>query len=300
MVETEHLAAVLAALPDPAFLLSEHGRYLAVYGGRDARYYHDGSGLVGACISDLIEKDKAQWFLDQIDRALQTHGLHVVEYELSNKDVKGLPDSGPADPLWFEGRIQALDFFVDNARVVLWVASNITPRHALEERLRAHGETDALTGLFNRRRLTQELDTNFQAFARYGTTTTVLLMDMDHFKAINDAHGHLAGDEALIAVANACRAHLRSTDIACRIGGDEFVIVLPHTSAVQAKEFANRLRKEVKLDLHRFAVRGTTPTISAGVTQMGNNDSSYEDTLKRADSALYSAKASGGDAVLVV
>lgn len=300
MVETGHLAAVLAALPDPAFLLSEHGRYLAVYGGKDARYYHDGSALVGAYISDLIEKEKAQWFLDQIDCALQTHALHVVEYELSNKDVKGLPDTGPADPIWFEGRVQALNFLIDNTRVVLWVASNITPRHTLEERLRAHSETDELTGLFNRRRLTQELDTNFQAFVRYGTTTTVLLLDMDHFKSINDTHGHQAGDAALLAVANACRAHLRSTDIACRIGGDEFVIVLPHTSAVQAREFANRLRKEVKLDLHRFAVKGMTPTVSAGVTQMNNNDNSYEDTLKRADAALYAAKASGGDNVLVV
>lgn len=300
MLATEHLADVLAALPDPAFLLSEHGRYLAVYGGRDTRYYHDGSGLVGACISDLIEQEKTRWFLAQIAYALQTRALHVVEYELSNQDVKGLPDTGPAEPIWFEGRIQALDFLVQGERVVLWVASNITHRHALEERLRAHSDTDELTGLFNRRRLTQELDTNFQAFARYGTTTTVLLLDMDHFKCINDTHGHLAGDEALVAVANACRAHLRSTDIACRIGGDEFVIVLPHTSAVQAKEFANRLRKEVKLDLHRFAVKGSTPTVSAGVTQMNNNDSSYEDTLKRADAALYAAKASGGDNVLVV
>ncbi|TXI71543.1 MAG: sensor domain-containing diguanylate cyclase [Limnohabitans sp.] len=300
MFPKEHLAEVLAALPDPAFLLSEQGRYIAVFGGKDARYYHDGSGLVGACISDLMESRKAQWFLDKIARALQTRALQVVEYELSNKDVKGLPDTGPEEPIWFEGRIQALDFLVQGERVVLWVASNITERHALEARLRAHSETDALTGLFNRRRLTQELDNHFQAFARYGTTTTVLLMDMDHFKAINDTHGHLAGDEALVAVARACRAHLRSTDIASRIGGDEFVIVLPHTSAIQAKEFANRLRKEIKLDLHRFAVNGVTPTVSAGVTQMNNNDSSYEDTLKRADSALYAAKASGGDSVLVV
>lgn len=300
MLANEHLSAVLAALPDPAFLLSEQGQYLAVYGGKDARYYHDGSGLVGACISDLIAPEKAQWFLDQIGTALQTRALLVVEYELSNKDIKGLPDTGPAEPIWFEGRVHALDFLVQGERVVLWVASNITHRHALETRLRAHSETDELTGLFNRRRLTQELDANFQAFARYGTTTTVLLLDMDRFKDINDTHGHHAGDEALVAVANACRAHLRSTDIASRIGGDEFVIVMPHTSAVQAKEFANRLRKEVKLDLHRFAVNGVTPSVSAGVTQMNNNDSSYEDTLKRADAALYAAKAGGGDSVLVV
>lgn len=300
MFPNEHLAEVLAALPDPAFLLSEQGRYIAVFGGKDARYYHDGSGLVGASISALIVPQKAQWFLDQIAHALQTRALHIVEYELSNKDVKGLPEAGPEEPIWFEGRIQALDFLVQGERVVLWVASNITERHALEAQLRMHSETDVLTGLYNRRRLAQELDAHFQAFARYGTATTVLLLDMDHFKAINDTHGHQAGDMALVAVANACRAHLRSTDIASRVGGDEFVIVLPHTSAAQSKEFANRLRKEIKLDLHRFAVNGVTPTISAGVTQMGHKDTSFEDTLKRADSALYAAKASGGDTVLVV
>lgn len=300
LITQEQLTEVLAALPDPAFLLSEQGRYLAVYGGKDARYYHDGSGLVGASIHDLIAPDKAQWFLDKIASALQTRALLVVEYELSSKDVKGLPDAGPQEPIWFEGRIQALNFLVQGERVVLWVASNITERHALETRLRMHSETDALTGLFNRRRLTQELNTHFQAFARYGTATTLLLLDMDHFKAINDTHGHQAGDMALVAVANACRAHLRSTDIASRIGGDEFVIVLPHTSAAQSKEFANRLRKEIKLDLHRFTVDGVPPTISAGVTQMGNKDNSFEDTLKRADAALYAAKASGGDSVLVV
>lgn len=300
MVETGHLASVLAALPDPAFLLSEHGRYLAVYGGKDARCCHDGSSLVGTSLHDFIAPEKAQWFLDQIGLALQTRTLHVVEYELSSRNSRGLPGTGSEDPVWFEGRIQALDFLVQGESVVLWVASNITERHALEARLRAHSETDALTGLFNHRRLTQELDTHFQAFARYGTTTTVLLLDMDRFKAINDTHGHHAGDMALVAVANACRAHLRSTDIASRMGGDEFVIVLPHTSAVQAKEFANRLRKEIKLDLHRFAVRGVTPTVSAGVTQMASRDNVFEDTLKRAEAALHTAKASGGDNVLVV
>ena len=123
---------------------------------------------------------------------------------------------------------------------------------------------------------------------------------MDHFKSINDTHGHHAGDEALLAVTRACRAHLRSTDIASRIGGDEFVIVLPHTSAVKAREFAQRLRKEIKMDLHHFAVEGVAPTVSAGLTQISNADTSYEGTLKRADAALYAAKAAGGDNVLLV
>ena len=169
MIPTDQLAAILAALPDPAFLLSETGRYVAIYGGKDARYYHDGSGLVGARITDLIHREKADWFMAQIAHALQHDGLLVVEYELSNHDVKGLPDTGPNEPIWFEGRVQALDFQVEQERVVLWVASNITARHALETRLRENSDTDPLTGLFNRRRLVQEMESHYQAFARYGT-----------------------------------------------------------------------------------------------------------------------------------
>src|SRR5690606_34481777 len=127
---------VLEALPDPSFILSRSGKYIGVFGGRDTRYYHDGSGLVGLYISDLIKPEKATWFLGQIASALESRGLLIVEYELSNKDVAGLDDDGPKESIWFEGRIQSLDFLVDDEQVVLWVASNISERHTLERKLR--------------------------------------------------------------------------------------------------------------------------------------------------------------------
>src|SRR5690606_37447882 len=110
---------VLAALPDPAFILSRSGKYIEVFGGRDTRYYHDGTGLIGQYIADLIKPEKANWFLMQIASALESGNLRIVEYELSNKDVKGLDDDGPKEPIWFEGRIQSLDFVVDDEEVVL-------------------------------------------------------------------------------------------------------------------------------------------------------------------------------------
>lgn len=151
MINVEQMALVLEALPDPAFVLSRSGKYIAVFGGRDTRYYHNGSDLVGLYVADLIKPDKANWFLDQIDQAMASRKLLVVEYELGNRDVKGLPDEGPEQPIWFEGRIQALGFPVDGEDVALWVASNISERHELEVRLREQSDTDQLTGLFNRR-----------------------------------------------------------------------------------------------------------------------------------------------------
>lgn len=293
MINVEQMALVLEALPDPAFVLSRSGKYVAVFGGRDTRYYHNGSGLVGLYISDLIKPDKANWFLDQIDQALASRNLLVVEYELGNRDVKGLPDEGPEQPIWFEGRIQALGFPVDGEDVVLWVASNISERHNLEVRLRALSDTDQLTGLFNRRKLEQDLRLHFESFARHSVPTSILMFDLDNFKRINDTQGHSVGDEVIQAVANICRSSLRKTDTACRFGGDEFVIALPNTGQQQAMQFAQRMHDLLGQELSRFSVEGIGVSASMGATTMLAEDRSYQDTLKRADLVLYEAKSRG-------
>lgn len=298
MNSNEEMTAILGALPDPAFVITRSGKYVAVFGGRDTRYYHDGSGLVGQSIADVIESGKAEWFLELIDRALQSGTLVVEEYELSNRDVKGLPDQGPEAPIWFEARIQALDFRVEDEPVVLWVASNISERHELEIKLRELSETDQLTGLANRRRLERELVLQYETFLRHGAPTSILMFDLDNLKKINDVRGHHAGDETIRAVSDICRSELRKTDTACRFGGDEFVIVLPNTEYEQATQFAERLRRVFRNGLSRFSVGDAAATTSIGVTSMTRSDRSYEDTLRRADDALYEAKGLGKDRVV--
>ncbi|MGV3743365.1 MAG: GGDEF domain-containing protein [Burkholderiaceae bacterium] len=298
MINLEQMSLVLEALPDPAFILSRSGKYLAVFGGRDTRYYHDGSSLVGQTISDLIKLEKANWFLEQIARALEYRKLIIEEYELSNRDVKGLDDDGPKDPIWFEGRIQALNFLVDDEEVVLWVASNISERHILEGRLRELSDTDQLTGLFNRRKLEHDLTLHYESSVRHSLPTSILMFDLDNLKKINDTKGHYAGDEIIRAVADICRTALRKTDTACRFGGDEFVIALPNTEREQAMQFAKRLQDRFRKELNRFSVEGTIVTASMGVTTIAPEDRSYEDTLKRADRALYEAKSMGKDRIV--
>jgi len=300
MINFEQMALILEALPDPAFILSRSGKYVAVFGGRDVRYYHDGTGLVGKYFSDLIKPEKADWFLEQIARALESKKLLVEEYELSNRDVIGLPDEGPKEPIWFEGRIQALSFLVDDEEVVLWVASNISERHNLEMRLRELSDTDQLTGLFNRRKLEHELTLHFESLARYSVPTSIFLFDLDNLKKVNDTKGHHVGDEMIQVVANICRSALRATDFACRLGGDEFVVVLPNTGREQAIQFAKRLHDRLRKELSRFSVEGTIVTASIGVTTMLPEDRSYEETLQRADRALYEAKSMGKDRIVSV
>ena len=300
MINIEQMSIVLDTLPDPAFILSRSGKYVAVFGGRDKRYYHDGSGLVGLYISDLIKPDKANWFFEQIGRALESGKLIIEEYELSNRDVKGLPDHGPEKPIWFEGRIQALSFSVDDEEVVLWVASNISERHALEEKLRELSDTDQLTGLFNRRKLEHDLTLHYASSMRYCVPTSVLMFDLDNLKKINDTKGHHAGDEIILAVANICRSAIRKADTACRFGGDEFVVAMPNTDPEHALKFARRLHDRFNTELRRFSDGGISVTASIGVTSMVPEDRSYEDTLKRADRALYEAKSMGKNRIVSI
>lgn len=299
MISIEQMISVLKTLPDPAFILSRSGKYVSVFGGRDTRYYHDGSSLVGSSIMDIIKKEKANWFLKKIDLALQSKKLVIEEYELSGKDVIGLPDEGPKHAIWFEGRIQPLDFLVDGEEVVLWVASNISERHELEIKLRKLGDTDQLTGFFNRRRLERDLTSHYNTFVRYLVPTSILIVDLDNLKQVNDTLGHHAGDDAILTVVNTCKLQLRKTDAAYRFGGDEFVMALPNIELENAIEFANRLREQFQANQDCHSIDGISVTVSIGVTTMLPTDQSYEDALKRADHALYEAKHKGKNKVVL-
>lgn len=298
MINFAEMSLVLQALPDPAFILSRSGKYVAVFGGRDTRYYHDGGGLVGYYITDLIKSAKADWFLKKIGEALETGRLIIEEYELSNKDVVGLPDEGPDEPIWFEGRVQSLNFTIDNEEVVLWVASNITERHRLEVQLRELSDTDQLTGLYNRRKLDDQLQAHYENFTRYQLPLSVVSFDLDDLKPLNDSLGHGAGDMALRRVADICREQLRMNDIACRMGGDEFVILLPNTEHFQAQKFADRFKDSCNTALCQLNDQSFSLSVSIGVATCIGTDRDPYDVIRRADIALYEAKKAGKNCIV--
>jgi len=286
----QQLVSILSSLPDPAFILTRSGRYAAVFGGKDLRHYHDGSALVGRSMFEVLKEEKAQWFADEIEKALESGVLHIVEYELSGSDVKGAGD-GPSHSIWFEGRIQALSFQVEGEAAVVWVASNITDKNDVQKKLRQLSETDALTGLYNRRKLMETLDHQLAIFERERSQTSVLVFDLDNFKRLNDEMGHHAGDAALVEIARLCRQHLRQSDVIARFGGDEFVVVMPGTHRGDALEIAERLRERVPIIL-RENVRYES-TISGGISEFGRPDRFSSDVLKRADEGLYLSKRAG-------
>ena len=294
MFTQKQLISILSALPDPAFILTRSGRYAAVFGGKDHRLYHDGGGLVGRSIFEVLKEDKARWFAGEVQKALASRALHIVDYELSDQDVKGVGE-GPDHVIFFEGRVQALDFLVDGEAAVVWVASNITEKNATQQKLRELSETDALTGLYNRRKLIETLDKRLAVFEREKAPTSVLIFDLDNFKRINDEKGHHAGDEVLVEIARLCRQHLRQSDVVARLGGDEFVVVMPETCRGDALEIAERLRDHVPVSL-RENLRYES-TISGGVSEFWVPDRSSDEVLKRADEGLYLSKRAGRNRV---
>lgn len=165
-----------------------------------------------------------------------------------------------------------------------------------EDTLKTLSVTDALTGLLNRRAFNTLLTDELKRAQRYKSSLSLLLIDLDRLKTINDQDGHNAGDEALRAVGEAMREVARSTDTLTRVGGDEFAIIAPSTSAGEACVLGDRLRHA----LARFSVGTNTLAVSIGISDMQLLQSIRPEALvMAADEALYTAKANGRDCVRV-
>ncbi len=175
--------------------------------------------------------------------------------------------------------------------------NDITRRKEMETELIRLATTDPLTGLNNRRSFEELAEREFKRAKRYGNALSALMLDLDWFKRINDAHGHAAGDEVLKNVARIITEALRETDLAGRIGGEEFAALLPETSTADAMEVAQRLRATIESANVGSAETPLKITASIGVSQRQDSDKELLTLLKRADAALYTAKDAGRNRV---
>jgi diguanylate cyclase (GGDEF)-like protein len=174
----------------------------------------------------------------------------------------------------------------------------VAERRRLEAELLRMASTDGLTGLFNRRHFLELANRELARARRAGTPISLLLLDVDHFKEVNDRHGHAAGDLALKAVGEACRAALREVDVVGRLGGEEFAACLPEAGEDGAVEVAERLRRTLA------ALRVETPagplslTVTIGVAAVRAEETDVTQALQRADDAMYAGKRAGRDRVM--
>lgn len=209
-------------------------------------------------------------------------------------------------------RIEAKDFRLGEEVGALGFITNTSDLDLLLARsrtlldFRAHLETceeaaytDHLTGAANRRRFDQELEREIERAVRYGHPFCLLLLDIDDFKKINDEFGHNAGDEVINELAKILQEHIRAPDLAARIGGDEFAVLLVETTMVKGLEVAERLRQEIKASNFPTGGSGTIKvTASVGIVESLPDERTTSEVLaRRADAALYAAKREGRDRV---
>jgi diguanylate cyclase (GGDEF)-like protein len=192
-----------------------------------------------------------------------------------------------------EAKIQLAYTVVEQTGMAL---SNIK----LREQLREQSIRDSLTGLFNRRYLEETLLQLDRRMARQRYPLGIIMIDIDYFKNFNDTHGHAAGDALLRTLGQFLQRRIRGEDIACRYGGEEFILIMPDASLESVQKRAEEIRKEAKrIQVDVIGSSGVGVTLSLGVAVYPQHGYSIEEVLRAADSALYRAKLEGRDHVVV-
>lgn len=223
---------------------------------------------------------------DDVRIALGSHRKHVAHFEVQLRSLSNSPDN----PSWVNLAVEAENLLKPTLSLSAQVAHVYDSIRQQTHLLTALTEmrTDPLTGLRNRRALDEAVQSRLAMLDRYANAFSVAVFDVDHFKQVNDQHGHLEGDRILQEVARVLEATARDTDIVARFGGEEFVAVMPETPFAGACIFAERARAAVHQQLQ--------VTISGGVTEATSSDDTRR-LLSRADSAMYAAKEAGRNLV---
>jgi diguanylate cyclase (GGDEF)-like protein len=242
--------------------------------------------LVGLAIHAAFQKNRyAGYFLlgwipltaSTTMRALQASGVIEIEYEMSFLSLLGA--------LW-----EALVLTAGIAdRALSFRRERDVAKHLAEH--------DGLTGVLNRRAAQSRLDEAFSESRRFTSALAVFFLDIDHFKAINDTHGHAAGDAVLIAVSKRIVSQLRASDVVGRWGGEEFVAILPGASAEIARAMGERIRRAIEAEPIRVEDAAIRVTVSVGVAMLDARNRDSADLVQLADEALYRAKKMGRNRV---
>lgn len=183
---------------------------------------------------------------------------------------------------------------------MICVYRDISERKRMEKELHLHATIDGLSGIFNRRYFLSRANEELERMKRYNGKCSLLMLDIDHFKEVNDHFGHAVGDAAIQRIARICAESLRGSDILGRIGGEEFALLLLETKCVEAGQVAERLRRRIQDDTFGADQQvDCVLRVSIGVAELKTDDESVADLMSRADGALYRAKHEGRNKVVL-
>lgn len=290
--------SLINTIPDPFFVISEEGSYLEVLGGTERTLYDDGTPLKGRNIYEFMEKEFADYFMQQVKQTLTGKTLNCFEYQLETGKVDLPQLDGPGGVQWFEARMFPMPNPYLGHRAVTVMIINITERRLLQQRLRELSYLDPLTSLANRRYFMERIAEELEEHYANGTSVHVLLCDIDHFKWINDLYGHLAGDAILKGFASLVNQVLKHTHTIARFGGDEFIISLVGMTTEQVLEKSNELRLAVQEYQFMYENIRIPVCISIGVAVASPQADDINGLVGWADKALYEAKKQGRNKVV--
>jgi diguanylate cyclase (GGDEF)-like protein/PAS domain S-box-containing protein len=282
------LRSVLEILPVPIFIVRRHDGKIVFVNRKTCLLFQQGaSPLLKTKVDDFfISAEDQEKFYQLVDTVQDVRELEIAMRTSQSRE--------------FMAEIAAIKVDYMGEKAVLISLNDVSERKKMEAELFHQANTDALTGLSNRRHFMILAEQEVRRARRFGRDLSVIMMDLDHFKRVNDTYGHATGDLVLETLCRSAQESLRESDIMGRLGGEEFAILLPETSLEAAGEVAGRILThvaETPIPTHRGEIHCTT---SLGVSCLLGEDESIDDILHRADEALYKAKHGGRNRYEVV
>lgn len=257
--------------------------------------------LFGVSAEFIMESNKG--FLEVVhteDRDLVKKSFKAVRSEgrMFDEEFRIVRPSGEVRWVW--ARTWPIRDMAGEPYRMVGIAEDITDRKSMEAEMRRLATVDSLTGIDNRHHFLVKASKEFARSRRYRRAMSFLMLDLDHFKEVNDTYGHHVGDEVLKAMVIAVEGELRENDLFGRLGGEEFAVVLPETGAISAVDAAERLRKIIEATNVDAGSASVTFTVSIGVAVFEEQDGDLDQVVQRSDQAMYQAKRKGRNRVVLL
>lgn len=284
--ERRFLQTLIDAIPSPIHYRDHKAVLMGCNRAYEQVFQLKKDEIIGKSVYDIFDPEKAKAFyakdidpenLDDLTQAYET----TIER----------PGEDPLHLAFYKAKFTAPE---GGDGGVIIVAFDITERKHAEEELRRLARTDSMTGACNRGYFIELAERELHRSLRYKHPLSILIIDIDHFKEVNDSYGHARGDEAIMKVSRECMLSLRETDIFARLGGDEFAVLMPETGTPDALSTAQRLCESVR-ELVRIPAGDKTisVTLSIGVATLVDDSDTIDSMMTRADEGLYAAKRKG-------
>ena len=283
--ESERRFKILASAAFEGIAITSHGKYLDVNIQLAKILGYEPDEMIGKPLINFVAPEDREKVIANIRSGTESN----IEHEMLRKDGTRVLVEAHGQTIVQGGIPMRLTAFRD-----------ITERKLFEAELKRQAHIDHLTGVSNRGYFMVQAEQELSRAQRYDNPLSLFMLDIDFFKKVNDSHGHKVGDLVLIKLADICRQTLREMDIIGRVGGEEFVILLPETDLIEATKVAERLREFIEKS--KVPLESGLPlhfTVSIGVTSMVSKEENLDELLNLADKALYEAKAKGRNQVCV-